>query len=584
VQPVAVQPFDSIAARAVARELGAALRGARIEKVFQPDRLELALVLRGRGRQQVLLSARGPFSRVHLTERKLAAPARPAGFVMLLRKYLEGGRIREVAQPGLERVLAFEVETRDDLGDPAIRTLVAELTGSHSNLVLLGGPWQAGAPILAALRPVTAQMSRVRQIEPGLPYEPPPIDRDRQDPLTGDPLAALAVPGSLAKALQGRFHSLSRHAIAQILQIAGLAPDRPAAGLDAAERDRLVAAWTAAMAALHAGAFFPRLVVGQPWDYALLPPTLDPVPPTAEGAAASRLLDGYYRDRWDAQVAEGLRAQISRRIADEVAKVDSRLDQARQTVARAESADEYRRWGDLLLTWQNAVPGGAAEASLADPATGATVVVPLDPSRSVADNAQRHYRTYKKYLAARRIQESMLEGARAEAAWWRDRQADLDRAENLADLRALEAAVSDEPAAAGAGRPGQDAGPERYRSADGLEILVGRNNRQNDLLTGRLARPEDWWFHAQKAPGSHVVVRAPSATAHLPEKTCLQAALLAAWYSKARTDTRVPVAYTRRKYVRRKPGAAPGFVTYDHERILLVTPDSADLAGILRLN
>ncbi len=575
-----VQPFDSIAARAVATELAGALAGARLEKILQPDRLEIVFVFRGRGRQQVFFSARGPFSRVHLTNSKLASPPRPTGFCMLARKHLEGAKLRRIWQPGLERSLVFEFGARDELGDAVVRTFVAELTGSHSNFILLDGPWRAGAIIMAALRPVTEQMSRVRQIIPGLPYDPPPVDAARHDPLSDDPLAALSRGGTLAKALQAHFHSLSRFAVSQLLMQAGLPPDLAAADLETGDRDRLRTAWSGAVAALSGGRFFPRLVVGQPWDYALLPG-----PGGEEGGSPSALLDAYYAEKWDAQRAEGQRAQLSRTVAAELEKCETRAALARETLLRAESADEYKRWGDLLLTWQHAVPPGAAIATLQDPETGAEVAVPLDPARSPTENAQRHYKAYKKALSARRIHRHMLESAEAEAAWYRERAADLEQALTLAELEALAALLSDDGAAAKAGgRPGQDSGPERYRSADGLEILVGRNNRQNDLVTGRLARPEDWWFHAQKAPGSHVIVRSPSATAALPEKTCQQAALLAAWYSKARTDTRVPIAYTRRKYVRRKPGAAPGFVTYDHERIVLVAPDGDDVAAIMRLS
>ncbi len=579
-----VQPFDSIATAAVASELSTLLAGARVEKIQQPSRLEVLWTLRGKGGRKLLFSARGTFSRVLVTTRKLESPAKPPGFCMLLRKYVEGGRVRRVVQLGLERAIALEIDTRDDLGDPVVRTFLAELTGNHSNMILLEGKIDGTPLILAALRPVTEAMSRVRQILPGLPYDPPPLDAARHDPRHCGVRLALSGGGALAKALQAHFHSLSRHAIGQILQDAGIVPDRPAASLGSDEIGRLEAAWTHAMTSLAAGRFYPRLVAGQPWDYALLPPQApgsagDPGGP--EEAPVCALLDAYYTDRWQAREAEALRLLLERTIAQERLRLETRMAQARETLARAESADQYKRWGDLLLTWQYLVEPGASQVALEDPETGQEVVVPLDPGRSPAENAQRHYKAYKKALSARQVQERMLEVALAEDAWWADRAADAQAAASKADLDAVAARVQDDTGAA-SGPPGAESGPERYRSADGLEILVGRNNRQNDLITGRIARPEDWWFHAQKAPGSHVIVRAPSSGATLPEKTCAQAAHLAAWFSRARADTRVPVAYTRRKYVRRKPGAAAGFVTYDHERIVVVQPDGDLVADIPR--
>ncbi|MBM3273907.1 MAG: NFACT family protein, partial [Candidatus Sericytochromatia bacterium] len=577
---VSTQIFDSIAVRAVACELATALSGTRLEKVHRTDRLEFLLVFRGGGRKQLLVSARGPFSRVHLTSRSVPAGGRSGPFGTLLRKHFEGARLVRVSQPGLERAIGFMFDARDDLGDPVVRTLIAELTGSHSNLVLLDGDAVSGT-ILAALRPVTDQMSRVRQILPGMPYDPPPVDARRQDPEIGDVRVALARGGSAEKALLAHFHSLSRVAVAQIVAEAGtdsdssgavpagdplrssrplLGPEGPShadadtdtdANTDAdtdADTDtdtrRLVRAWEHAFRCLREGRFFPRLVVGQPWDYALIPPlgTAEP-----QRASVSELLDAYYGEKWEAREAEALRLELERTIAGEIRRHEARIDLAAETLASAESADRHRRWGDLLLTYAHEIAPGADSVILVEPETGEALSISLDPARSPTDNAQRHYKAYRKALSARQVQERIRDAAQADLVWWQERSAELESAPDKVALDALARVIVDDSGQPSA-RPGAEAGPERYRSADGFEILVGRNNKQNDYITTRLARPEDWWFHAQKVPGSHVIVRAPG-NGSLPEKTAQQAALLAAWYSKARSDTRVPVAFTRRKYV-----------------------------------
>jgi predicted ribosome quality control (RQC) complex YloA/Tae2 family protein len=582
VAGVSAQIFDSIAVRAVTCELASSLVGTRLGKIHQLDRLEFLLVFRGGGRKQLLVSARGPFSRVHLTGRNAAAGARTGPFCTQLRKHLDGARLIRVSQPGLERAIAFAFDARDDLGDPVVRTLIAELTGSHSNLVLLDGDAARGT-ILAALRPVTDTMSRVRQVLPGMLYDPPPLDAKRQDPERGNVRAALARGGPAEKALLAHFHSLSRIAVAQIVAEGWTGGDADTdADADAATdvaTEPVVRAWEHAMRCLREGHFFPRLVVGQAWDYALLPP-----PGTAEPLrqSVSELLDDYYGEKWEAREAEAQRQDLERTIASEIRRHESRIDLAEETLAAAESADQYRRWGDLLLTFAHDVRPGVDAVSLVEPETGEALSIPLDPAKSATDNAQRHYRAYRKALSARQVQERIRDAAQADLAWWLERSAELDGATDKPALDAL-ARLAGDDSGQPSSRPGADTGPERYRSADGFEILVGRNNKQNDYLTTRIARPEDWWFHAQKVPGSHVIVRAPGSGV-LPEKTTRQAALLAAWYSKARSDTRVPVAFTRRKHVRRKPGAAAGFVTYDHERVLVVQPDAEEVSAILRLS
>lgn len=545
------QPFDSIAAASVVAELNRSIVGARIDKIQQPSPFVLVLLLRGKGTKRILFSARGPFSRVHPTTRKVTPPARAPAFCMFLRKYIEGGKIVAVRQLGLERAIAFDIRTTDEMGDSVGRTLLAELTGSHSNFLLL----DEGGVIMTALRHVGETMSRVRQILPGLKYEPPPIDPRKADPRAFDP-AAVVLAGALDKALLGQVHSLSRAAIGRICASAGLDPGKKAEDLSHEEGKGLSRAWRDQMAALAEGQFEPRL--------------------------AGEVLDAYYGDWEDRQEREVLRAHLARAVQERVTRLLARIEQGEGILGSADEADRYRLYGDLLLTWAHQVRLGEIEAVLQDPATGDPVDVPLDPQRSPVENAQMHYRAYKKALSARRVQERLVAEARSELADWRLIAEEVALADEIDHLKlvAIHFGTDD----AGRPRPLTEGLPDRFRSTDGLEILVGKNNRQNDMVTTRLSKPEDWWFHAQKAPGSHVVVRASASGAALPTRTCQEAALLAAWYSKARQDTRVAVAYTLRKHVRKPNGARPGFVIYDHERILVVQPDAEAVEAITRLS
>ncbi len=599
-----VQPFDSIATAAVRTELELRLRGARLEKIQQPRPRELLLLFRKAGPWRLLISAEGLFSRVHLTMRRPPAgkPGQaPAPLCLFLRKHLEGGRLVSVEQPGLERAIVMRFETLTQTGLNATRTLVVELGGTHSNVILLDDFDR----VMAALRPVSEAMSRVRQILPGLPYIPPPVDGNKLDPRQGSILAALdrvrpAAPaerqdggsrGQLASgsaprldhALLGGFHSVSRLAIGQICAAAGVDPRRDLEALESEEIARLESAWSAAMAALARSDFEPRFESGQEWDYALLPAPVaeSGVTPPGEGSALppiSALLDAYYGERQEQE-------ELARRKAALVGEVLGRLARLEATGRAAEGGGSEpaalvcRMKGDLLLAHATGVPHGAREVILPDFETAEPVIITLDPELSAVQNARAYYRSYRKAQGALEAQGRLQAEAEFEREHWERVLAGLRAAETLAALAAAaDALITVEPrkgAITTEGRPG------RFRSADGFEILVGRNNRQNDLVTFKLARPEDWWFHVQKAPGAHVVVRSP--TGSLPDRTTYQAALLAAWFSHSRRDTRVAVAFTRRKHVRKPSGARPGFVNYDHERVVVVQPDLTEVAAIPRL-
>ncbi len=600
-----LQPFDSIATAAVRAELDRQLRGARLEKIQQPRQRELLLLFRKAGPWRLLLSAEGLFSRVHLTSHRAPAgkPGQaPPPFCLFLRKHLEGGRLVSVEQPGLERAIVMRFETFTQTGLNATRTLVAELGGTHSNLILL----DEFDRVMAALRPVSETMSRVRQILPGLPYMPPPVDRNKLDPRQGSILTALdrappstpseepadgtgrqAAPGSVARldrAILGAFHSLSRLAIGQICTAAGIDPRRDIETLESEEIARLETAWSGAMAALARSDFEPRFVSGEAWDYALLPEPAVEAGRALRGEvsdlpAISALLDGYYGERQQ-------REEIARRKTALLAEVEGRLNHLETAMRRAAEgigseaeAILCRMKGDLLLAHATNVPAGAQEVSLPDFETTEPVPITLDPELSAVQNARAYYRSYRKAQGALAAQGRLRAEAEFEREHWELVLAGLRAAETRQALdAAAEALTTVEPrkgAITTEGRPG------RYRSADGLEILVGRNNRQNDLVTFKLARPDDWWFHVQKAPGAHVVVRSP--TGSLPDRTTYQAALLAAWFSHSRRDTRVSVAFTRRKHVRKPAGSRPGFVNYDHERVVVVQPDMAEVEGIPRL-
>lgn len=589
-----MQPFDSVCVRAVANELAATATGARIDRVYVAstgDAATLQLRTPG-GTRRLLVSIRGPFSRIHYlsSHRKMAHPQKAPLFCMLLRKHLEGARIREVRQPGLERALALVCTGFDELGDPVDRVLLAELTGKHSNLILLEAHGTAPPRILGALRPVGEQMSRERQILPGLPYVPPPITADRLDPLTVDGdrfLAVLARPEAgnrpLGKLLGTAYHSLSQVAIGQLCKAAGLDPSRPLSDMPGSGT-RLREVWERAMADLACGRFCPRMEAEPNWDFSLW--CQGDSRQSVEGP--SDLFDRYYGDREAAEQLAGFRQKLAKEVDNRLTRPEQRVERLEQALSplEAEAADRFRRWGEALLAFGHGIPRGAAIARLPDPMDpdGAFLEIPLDPASSVAQNAARYFKRYGKARTARELNQGFLDAARAERDYWQSVTTHLELADDLEALQEIAQEIGLLPDVPARSRKGPSpeapsALPARFVSPDGWEILVGRNNRQNDRLTMG-AKPHDWWFHTQNIPGSHVLVRNPGKEP-LPVATRDTAALLAAYYSKGRGSSKVPVVYTRRRHVRKPGGARPGYVIYDHEEVVWVTPEAGLLPGSL---
>lgn len=578
-----MQTVDSLTLAAIARELDARLTGTRIEKIHVPTPTEMLWQLRGnREVSRLLVSVRGAFSRIHLTDVRPDNPAQPPMFCMLLRKHLEGSRVLRVEQVGLERVVQIVTSGRDELGDPIERVLVAELTGKHSNVILLDRP---DGMILGSLRTVTSTMSRERQVYAGLPYDPPPVPANRQDPraVTGDELLnLLSRGGTVESAILAGVHSLSKIAIAQICEDAGVSPKIEAQDLESEALSRLALTWEQAFANVRGGRFHATRESGKPWDYRVLW-TRSEAPPPSD---ANALLDAYYSAFERGERLEAMRASLAKEVKERLSKLANRQERMREGVEAGERAEEFKQWGELILAYGYGLAAGAEGLDAPNYyLEGSPIVrIPLDPKLTPSENAQRYFKRYQKAKSGMEVSQRLLAEGEEECRYWESVATAIAQATRLEDLLEIKQELS--PDVPAKGRPPRgtkkppESQPSRFVSSDGLEILVGRNNRQNDLLTLKLARPDDWWFHTQVIPGSHVLVRGVSG--ELPERTRDEAAMLAAWFSQARASSKVPVVYTKKRFVKKPSGAKPGMVIYEQERTLYVTPDAEAIARMTR--
>lgn len=579
-----VQFFDSVALAAVVHELNA-LGEARIDKVGQPSAHELYLQLRAGGRNlRLYLNVRDAWARLHLTTRPLGNLPVPTAFTMLLRKYLEGSRLLRVEQDGLERVARLVIAGRDELGDPFERVLVAELIGKYSNLFLVDS--QDGQ-LMGCLRQVTEEMCQARQLAPGLPYAEPPVTAGKVsflDATEADFLEALSGDGRVVDRLNQRVSGMSKVALAQLLAGLGLAPDVAVDDLEGL--DALLAGLALAQARLKAGVFHPRKESGPSWSYnvwwlgAGAPP---------ETAGPSVLLDAYYGDLEARFQLEERRNRVRQDLGVFLRKQRDRLKEWERTLTQSESADRHREMGDLLTAHMYMLKPGMDKVEVTDfyAEEAPTVTILLDPQLTASENVQRYFRRYQKARNSREAVLRLLEEGRAELAYLEQVAVAVDQATELRDLAEVAeeiAALTGKAVARPKAPPRRGApaepppAPLRFTSSDGLTLYVGKNNKQNDYLTFKVARPHDVWLHTQNIPGSHVVV---AADGEVPERTLHEAAMLAAYFSQARDSSQVPVVYTRRKYVKKPRGGKPGMVIYEQEKTLYVHPEAEAIEALM---
>lgn len=561
--------FEGITLTAVVKELKEEIEGGLVQQIYQPLPDLIILHIYSNERRRLLISA-GQEARLHLTEQQYENPPAPPAFCMLLRKYLKGGKLIETAQPGLERLADLLLARHGER-----YTLRAELMGNQSNVILLRGD-----EILGALKPKVGQ----RSFTPHAIYEPP-LKQAKLDPLRatkGDFLAALEGHSQepVKKALLNTVEGIGPRTSKEIAVRAMLDPEKNVSSLSPQEREDL---WEAAVK------LFTRVAEGElrPCVYFRDSEPIDVTPFPYESYAEleheqyvriSEALDLCYSQRRQ-EPFERLSHRLGRAIKERLKKTQRALKEASNDLESAQRYEEYREQGDLLMAHLANIKRGAAQIEVEDFVHGGKRVISLDPTLSPVENAQRCYRRYKKLkrgvekLTARRHELEM------ELEYLQGLQVHLEQAETLDDLRELQSELMAEglipPRPQVSKTQVTRSGPRRY-ILDGFSALIGRNGRQNDELVRRAHR-EDWWFHAKDRPGAHVIVKGDQKGAKLPETVLLRAAQLAAYYSRGRDSAKVPVTYTRVKYLKKPKGARPGLVIVTHEEgTLLVVPKEVE--------
>ena len=574
--------MDGLSLYSAMNELNKRLAGGKIDKIQQTDKEELLLMVRSLGQTyRLLINASAADNRVQLTELKKQAPSEAPMFCMLLRKRIAGGKIVRFEQERLDRVLKISIETYNDLGDLSVFALYCELMGKHSNIILVN---EKGV-IVDAIKHVGLGMSSVRFVMPGLEYSAPPA-QDKQDPSKASAddfsMAMCMVGMSIAKALSNAFFGLSPAVAAQL--VVRYTDKTECTQLSEAEREEL---------AERLAAFYADMAQGKEKASAVLNALgeTEAVYPFAIAGGGIKLydsigeaLDSLYINSDRREWAKRHGASARKVLQNNIERCEKKLALYADALNSEEQMEKCRLYGELLTANLHSLKSGTDTAAVdnyyADPVE--RIAIPLDRQLTPGENAQRYYKKYQKLKAARDMAIVQREQTLSELNYLEGQLDNLTKCTAENELSELIEELKEQ------GYIKRDKGgkkkmklaaskPMHFVSSTSADIYVGKNNRQNDELTLRFASPNDIWMHTKNIPGSHVIVKGAS---EQDTATMTEAALLAAYYSRARGSENVAVDYTPRKYVKKPAGAKPGMVIYTTNKTAYVTPSEEAVAGL----
>ena len=574
--------FDGITIACLTKELSDKLTGGRIYKIAQPETDELLLTIKNNGTQyRLMLSASASLPLAYLTEANKPSPLTAPNFCMLLRKHIQNGRIVQISQPGLERIIRIEVEHLDELGDLCRKTLVVELMGKHSNIIFINEE----SMILDSIKHISGLVSSVREVLPGRTYFIAET-QEKLNPLT-TPAMDLAQllqskPLPAFKALYTTFTGFSPIMAQELCHRAGVDGELPTAGLTQSDYGNLSAAFSAMIADINKGCFSPVIAYNgeEPADFGVFPFTIYSAAAQRFFDSVSTLLQEYYAEKNTLtrirQKSVDLRKILQTALERNVKKYDLQLQQMKDT----EKKDKFRIYGELITAYGYGVEQGTKSFEALNYYNNEMVKIPLDPTIPVMDNAKKYFDKYAKLKRTYEALSTLTEEVKTEIQHLESIATALDMAVKEEDLAEIKEELVQTGYIKRHGAHEKKAKitskPYHYISSDGYDIYVGKNNFQNDYITFQLATGNDWWFHAKGVPGSHVLVRTNGET-DMPDRTFEEAGRLAAYYSKNRGQDKVEIDYIQKKHVKKPGSAKPGFVVYYTNYSLMI---DSDISGI----
>lgn len=575
--------FDGIVISNLVWELRERLTDGRINKIYQPENDAIVLTIKNnRNNYRLLLSASPSLPLAYLTEDTGTNPMVAPNFCMLLRKHISGGRIVSVVQPEMERILKFEIEHLNELGDLCTKFLIVELMGKHSNIIFC----QPDGTIIDSIKHISLNVSSVREVLPGRSYFIPNTML-KMNPLTIDTNEfiekVLSKPLPAGKALYTSLTGISPVIAEEICFRASIDSGMSASGLSDAEKLHLFGVFSRLMEDVENHCFTPIIIYRgkEPVEFSALTLTCYSDCESHTFDSISTVLRTYYAEKNATsrirQKSHDLRHVVSTALDRTRKKYDLQLKQLKDT----EKREKYKIYGEMINTYGYGLEEGAKNMTCLNYYTNKEMTVPLDPQLTPQENAKKYFERYGKLKRTFEALSTLTEETHDEMEHLDSISTALDLAQTEGDL----VQIKEELIQAGyvkrhtGGRNMKKqkltSQPLHYISSDGYDMYVGKNNLQNEELTFKFANGGDWWFHAKGIPGSHVVVK--SGGDKLPDRTFEEAARLAAYYSKNRTSEKVEIDYIQRKHVKKPNSGKPGFVIYHTNYSMMIEPDISNI-------
>ncbi len=572
--------LDAIAISALTAELQC-LVGGRIDKISQPERDEIVMHIRCREASfKLVVSASSAHPRIHLTDTAKKNPQTAPLFCMMLRKHIGGGKITAIEQEGFERIVKISVESYDELGDLTTKRIVAEMMGRHSNIILVSGDNR----VVDSIKHIDESVSSVREIMPGGVYEAPPAqDKCALIDFGMDSELDFSLPNKADKALISNIAGISPLTAREVIYSVYGTTDIIAQNINTNRYAAIKLELIRLAGAVRAGDFSPCLITdnntGKIIEFSAIDiKQYESLAAVESYGSMNELVDAFYLKRDMHERMRQKSADLTRLLNNNIERISKKLSILEKTLKDAEKLDDYRVNGDLLTANIYRMEEGMRSVEVEnfyDPECR-TVKITLDPSMTPSQNAQRYYKKYNKAKTALTEAAKQLRAGRADLEYIESTLAMVENAESAEDINAIRAELTEQgyikrKSTAAKKRKKESSKPMHFVSSDGFDIYVGRNNTQNDYLTLRYANSSDWWFHTKDIHGSHTIIKL-GLNKDVPRRTMLEAARLAAYYSKARESAQVPVDYTIIKNVKKPNGAKPGMVIYDGYNTVYVKP------------
>lgn len=582
--------FDAIVVNSLARELNEMLEGTKIDKVYQPEKDEVCLKIRsGKDNYKLVLSASPSHPRVYIADNyEKQNPKKAPVFCMTLRKHIQSGVIAGVVQVGFERIIRIAIDSYDELREKTRKYLYVEIMGKHSNIILVHDTENR---ILDSIKRVPPSVSRLRQILPGMAYELPPV-QDKINPMANIDRQELidrirSCDMQIFKAIYSNILGLSPTVAREICYRLDIDKSMSSLEIGDGEIDRIIKEINLMFGKLELGQAYPNMIIDQKRDKIVEFSSikLNQYEDLTEinFDRVSQAIESYYISKDIKDRINQRASAMKKSLQIKLDRVNNKIKKQNQELLESEKADDYRVKGELLTSYIYMVQKGMEEVELDNfYDNNSKIRVSLNKNLTPSENAQKYFKKYNKMKNASEEISKQIKINLEESEYLENSLLAIENCDNDKDLKEIREELIREGYIKSYGMPKKDIKPNtqylKYMSSGGNLIMVGKNNKQNDYLTLRLADNEDLWFHTKNIPGSHVVLKC--AGKKVLDEEILEAATLAAYYSKAKMSANVPVDYTIKKHVKKPSGAKPGMVIYETNKTAYVTPSDEAKAKI----